>query len=264
MCYRNQARNSLNNTLYLGRPLQLDFAQLDDKYSALKFARSLDAPAAVSSAASKGAKRSLVDAADADAASVATQPADSGAAAPKKKAKSAESAAAAAAAATPAAPKKVISKKQAKNQVKIYNKLLASYGQKKELGEALKSFARMQRRGLTPTVFTYSSMVNACVRCGETARAEALVAEMRARGVAPNEVTFTALMKGLCGEGRLAEAVAMLKECPAPNLRTYHTLLRGAVREADGEVCGTRGGDEGEGGGGDGVGHSTGNVSFQH
>jgi pentatricopeptide repeat protein len=245
---QKQARNSLNNTLYLGRPLQLDFAQLDDKYSALKFARSLDAPAAAvagtTATASTGAKRSLDDTADACSASAAKHPADSGAAreaAPKKKAKSSEGAtAAAAAAAAPAAPKKVISKKQAKNQVKIYNKLLASYGQKKELGEALKSFARMQRRGLTPTVFTYSSMVNACVRCGETARAEALVAEMRARGVAPNEVTYTALMKGLCGEGRLAEAVAMLKECPAPNLRTYHTLLRGAVREADGEVCETR------------------------
>ena len=41
-------------------------------------------------------------------------------------------------------------------------------------------------------------------------------------------------MKGLCAEGRLADAFAMLSQVSTANIRTFHTLLRGAVREADG------------------------------
>jgi pentatricopeptide repeat protein len=186
-----KARDALNNSVLSGRPMQIDFAQLDDKYSALKFAATLDA--------NKKRKES-----DAVTAQPAEAPAESTSA---KKAKVEE-------------PKKKMSKKQAKNQVKVQNKLLATYGQKKDLGSALKMFERMKRRGLQPTVHTYSSMVNACVRCGESQRAEQFVIEMKQRGVVPNEVTYTALMKGLCNADRLQEAIALLPQCQDPNMYT--------------------------------------------
>lgn len=230
-------RDALNNTILCARPMQIDFAQLDDKDSALKFAAARDAgkQAAASAAtgassttaasnASVGSKRAAVSA------TTSASNGNDGTLAKKPKAS------AAVATIEPTAKKK-LSKKQAKNQVKILNKLLASYGQKKDLGAALKAFARLERRGLKPTVHTYSSMVNACVRCGECARAEQFVEQMRARGVPPNEVTYTALIKGLCNADRLRDAVALLPACPQPNIRTFHALLRGCVRDAEGATA---------------------------
>jgi pentatricopeptide repeat protein len=52
--------------------------------------------------------------------------------------------------------------------------------------------------------------------------------------ISHTQVTYTALMKGLCSEGRLADAFDMLSLVSSANIRTFHTLLRGAVREADG------------------------------
>ncbi len=85
----------------------------------------------------------------------------------------------------------------------------------------------MKQAGVAPTVYTYTSLINACARCGETDRARAFLDEMtgaavgsadkqgsgklfsdsrRAAQITPNEVTYTALLKSFsqasCGMQR--------------------------------------------------------------
>lgn len=50
-------------------------------------------------------------------------------------------------------------------------------------------------------MFTYSALINACVRGGDVARAWGFLEEMRAAGIAPNEVTWTTLIKAYCDIG---------------------------------------------------------------
>ena len=66
-----------------------------------------------------------------------------------------------------------------------------------------KAFSMLKDCQLQPTIYTYTNLINACVRCFETGKAEELLVEMKQRGVAPNEVTYTALIKGLCQDGSL-------------------------------------------------------------
>ena len=77
--------------------------------------------------------------------------------------------------------------------------------------------------------------------------------EMKTEGIEPNVVTYTALIKGYCQDGDLKVAISLLDECEVrkamaekagdktaagelqPNLRTFSTLLRGCMRNANGD-----------------------------
>lgn len=50
----------------------------------------------------------------------------------------------------------------------------------------------MKRRALTPSVYTYSALINAAVRCGDAQQAQQLMCDMQADGVKPNEVLTSA------------------------------------------------------------------------
>ncbi len=63
---------------------------------------------------------------------------------------------------------------------------------------------------LVPTIYTYTNMINACVRCFETAKAREYFGEMKKRGIEPNEVTYTALIKGYCQDGDLRVCYACI------------------------------------------------------
>ena len=124
------------------------------------------------------------------------------------------------------------------------------------------AFSQLKQCKLQPTIYTYTNLINACVRCFETEKAAEYLAEMKSNGVEPNEVTYTALIKGYCQDGDitvgtrafvvskplcsracqyapshlLKAAIALLDELCArklePNIRTYNTLLRGCMRNA--------------------------------
>ncbi|PRP87614.1 hypothetical protein PROFUN_04641 [Planoprotostelium fungivorum] len=138
--------------------------------------------------------------------------------------------------------------KRSKNVVS-FNKLMTQFGQKKRLNLALEAYnivistynrtKTTERPRLKPTVYTFTSIINACVRCGDIKRAITILEDMKNYDVEPNEVTYTALIKGLCAEATTKEALEMLtrmkKESIMPNLRTYNTLLRGMLRSGDTE-----------------------------
>ncbi len=45
----------------------------------------------------------------------------------------------------------------------------------------------LKRCKLAPTVYSYTNLINACVRCGDVTRVREVLEEMRADGVDANE-----------------------------------------------------------------------------
>ena len=122
-------------------------------------------------------------------------------------------------------------------EIKFFNRLVKDFGNDKQLGFAEEAFRRVADAGLERNVYTYTNMLNACVRVGELDRARRTWSDMLAAGVQPNEVTYTVLVKGLAQEGFLEEAANVVEEMRRagvePNARTFSTLLRNCVRHAD-------------------------------
>lgn len=86
------------------------------------------------------------------------------------------------------------------------NKLISTFGQAKKLSHSLVIFKRLIDANIYPSVYTLTSLVNSCVRCGEIERAKNFIVIFEKLLIPPNEVTFTALIKGLCSEGMMQEA----------------------------------------------------------
>ena len=132
-------------------------------------------------------------------------------------------------------------------EIKFFNRIIKDFGNDKQMGFAEEAFRRIGDAGLSPTVYSYTNLLNACVRVGELDRARKVWDDMIAAGVEPNEVTYTVLVKGLAQDGLLAEAARTVRdmtaqsragvECVAPNVRTFSTLLRNCVRHADPKVA---------------------------
>lgn len=134
-----------------------------------------------------------------------------------------------------------LNRAEGRRKLLIVNKKIKEAAQNKQLGVALDEFARLDKLGLAPTVHTYTNMINACVRAGETERAIAYLKEMEEAGVAPNEVTYTALIKGLAADADMEGVRKMLntmrKKGLTPNVRTFDTILRGCVRAGDSKMA---------------------------
>lgn len=134
-----------------------------------------------------------------------------------------------------------LNRAEGRRKLLIVNKKIKEAAQNKQLGVALDEFARLDKLGLAPTVHTYTSMINACVRAGETERAIGYLKEMEEAGVAPNEVTYTAVIKGLAADADMEGVRKMLntmrKKGQTPNVRTFDTILRGCVRAGDSKMA---------------------------
>ena len=122
-------------------------------------------------------------------------------------------------------------------EIKFFNRIIKDFGNDKQMGFAEEAFKRISGAGLTPTVYSFTNLLNACVRVGELDRARKVWSDMLASGVEPNEVTYTVLLKGLAQEGLLSEAMCELETMSDkgvyPNVRTFSTLLRNCVRHAN-------------------------------
>ena len=54
--------------------------------------------------------------------------------------------------------------------IKFFNRLIKDFGNDKQLGFAEEAFKRIQDAGLSPTVYSFTNLLNACVRVGELTR----------------------------------------------------------------------------------------------
>ena len=86
-------------------------------------------------------------------------------------------------------------------EIKFFNRIIKDFGNDKQMGFAEEAFRRIGDAGLSPTVYSYTNLLNACVRVGELDRARKVWDDMIAAGIDPNEVTYTVLVKGLAQDG---------------------------------------------------------------
>lgn len=128
-----------------------------------------------------------------------------------------------------------LTRKQLKAKLKLLNKELADYAQKKQLKVATKRFAWGVRKGMEPDKHTYANLLNCHVRCGDLDGALHHFAEMIKAKLSPNIVIYTVLLKGYCEKGDLAGArnlfFSQIPSCKlTPGIRTVNTFIRGCTK----------------------------------
>lgn len=128
-----------------------------------------------------------------------------------------------------------LTRKQLKAKLKLLNKELADYAQKKQLRIATKRFSWGLRKGMEPDKHTYANLLNCHVRCGDLDGALKHFAEMIAAKLSPNIVIYTVLLKGYCDKGDLSGArnlfFTQLPSCKlSPGIRTVNTFIRGCTK----------------------------------
>ena len=69
-----------------------------------------------------------------------------------------------------------------KQRVIEINQRMNALGRERRLTEALGLLPELRAQGLKPTAVTFNVLLSACTRCGDNARAAALLAEMTAAG----------------------------------------------------------------------------------
>lgn len=131
--------------------------------------------------------------------------------------------------------KNVLSRKHLKAKLKLLNKELADYAQKKQLKTAVKRFSWGVRKGMEPDKHTYANLLNCYVRCGDLDGALLQFKAMNDAKIAPNIVIYTTLLKGYCDKGDLSGAQQLLfSEMPrhqlVPGIRTINTFIRGCTK----------------------------------
>merc|ERR1719181_2308637 len=82
----------------------------------------------------------------------------------------------------------------------IYTTIIKGYGLEKNLKSAMELFREMPQEGVPYNTITYNSILDACIKCGDLATAEALLREMTTTesAVEPDLITFSTLLKGYC------------------------------------------------------------------
>lgn len=144
--------------------------------------------------------------------------------------------------------------------IKRFNKIILELGNKQMLGYAIKAYDEICKLKLEPNVYTFTNLINACSRVGDSIRAQKYLQEMKDLHIEPNEVTYTALMKVLAIDN-LEQAykvwytydndkkyvalypihiftTQILKKASKDqiNIRTYNTLLRGQYQNGNIEI----------------------------
>lgn len=128
-----------------------------------------------------------------------------------------------------------LTRKQLKAKLKLLNKELADYAQKKQLKIATKRFSWGLRKGMEPDKHTYANLLNCHVRCGDLDGALKHFAEMITAKLSPNIVIYTVLLKGYCDKGDLSGArnlfFTQIPSCKlSPGIRTVNTFMRGCTK----------------------------------
>lgn len=126
-----------------------------------------------------------------------------------------------------------MSKEERKVKLRLLNKDLAEFAQKKQLTFARKRFEQAVRKDLKVDVHSYTNLINAYVRCSDLEGAEQTLQRMIQGNITPNLVTYTTLLKGYSESGDMSEAGRIYFEALRafrPNVRSLNTFLRACVR----------------------------------
>ena len=76
--------------------------------------------------------------------------------------------------------------------VVTYSALISACGKGRDLKKALELFAQMQRRGLQLDVITFNALISVCGKACKPEKALELFAELQRRGLQPGVITYAA------------------------------------------------------------------------
>jgi len=113
------------------------------------------------------------------------------------------------------------------------NNEITKHARRKELYQAMKLYENVYSQGYANS-HTFSSAINANVRCGNIEGAEKVFEQMKStKGIKLDVISCTTLMKGYCSEGNITNSLKLFKDMDnrnlLPNVRTINTFLRGCV-----------------------------------
>jgi pentatricopeptide repeat protein len=117
-----------------------------------------------------------------------------------------------------------------------YNILISALCQKPDLSAALDVIALMEKRGLTPDIISFKTLLNGFYNNDRFDDAEKVWDMIKERNVVPDaKIYYNAKLRGLVSQGRVEDAVALIermqKEGPKPDPVSYNELIRGYCKE---------------------------------
>lgn len=128
--------------------------------------------------------------------------------------------------------------KSPRARVKKLTQQIIEFAKRRRLEDAKRVFKQIvEDEGLTPTLLTYSCMINAYVASGDMMGAERTFNDMQSAGIFANNVIYNTLFKGYCMAGNTSRSAAlfdeMVKQNVKPDTNTVNAYLRGCLRAGD-------------------------------
>ncbi|KAK1303689.1 Pentatricopeptide repeat-containing protein [Acorus calamus] len=121
------------------------------------------------------------------------------------------------------------------NHDPIFNSLIRSSARSGQVHHPIKIFRSMKDLGVSPSVFTYNSLLKILLRRGRTASAKKLFSEM---GSISDACTYNILIRGFCLNRKVDEAVRLFVQLDRggggrckPDIITYNTLIDSLCRD---------------------------------
>jgi len=115
------------------------------------------------------------------------------------------------------------------SDVYTYSALISACEKAGQSDRAFGVYADMRRERVTPNVYMYSALISACEKAGESDRAFEVYADMRREGVAPDVYAYNALISACEKAGQSDRAFGvydeMRREGVEPTVITYNALI---------------------------------------
>ncbi|KAJ0616032.1 putative tetratricopeptide-like helical domain superfamily [Helianthus annuus] len=119
----------------------------------------------------------------------------------------------------------------------IFNLLIDTFSKDMKFGLAYAMIAKMLKCCVTPSVVTYTTLIDGFCQTGDINRSLEVFELMKRCNCAPNVYTYTVLVNGYCQTGTLEEAVKLLNTMydsgVSPNVITYIILIKAYVKSGD-------------------------------
>jgi pentatricopeptide repeat protein len=87
------------------------------------------------------------------------------------------------------------------SKVKIINIEISSLAKRKQLKLVQRKIEWMKKKGYAPDIYTYASLLNAHVRCGDREGAKDVLFQLKDLNISLNTVTYTTILRGYCESG---------------------------------------------------------------
>uniref|UniRef100_A0A803KP88 Pentatricopeptide repeat-containing protein n=1 Tax=Chenopodium quinoa TaxID=63459 RepID=A0A803KP88_CHEQI len=108
--------------------------------------------------------------------------------------------------------------------------------------KGLTIFYEMFRKGITPDVVCYNTLIDGLCKANRLSLVHKLFREMRAHGIAPVVITYASLLDYLYKTARLDEAAGQLEDAEnffsnllskglQPDIRTYNIMIKGFCKK---------------------------------